>query len=61
MGSDNPHKTLAELDQGMQLIVDTFPALWWRLYERSVTEGFTATEALSIVETYITATFKGTK
>jgi len=48
-------KKRAELDQGMALMLDYFPAQWRQLYLRLMEEGFQELQALELVKTYIKA------
>ncbi len=43
----------AELEQDQAFLVEALPPLWWGLYKNCIEEGFTNTDALSLVETFI--------
>lgn len=51
-------KEKADMDQGMALMVDTLPALWRRMYVNLLSEGFGAAEAMDLLKTFITATYR---
>lgn len=44
---------IAEMDQSTQLMVDTFPGLWWGLFKGCTDRGFTREEALELVKIQI--------
>ncbi len=44
---------LAEMDQGLKMITESFPGLWWGLYEGCLNQGFNAEQALELVKEYI--------
>ena len=52
-------KQRAEFDQNMALMLDFVPTAWWQLYVRLIAEGFTESQAMDLVKTYVTATSKG--
>lgn len=47
---------IAKLDQSMKLIVDTFPPMWRSMYKSCIQEGFTESQAMDILKTYISTT-----
>ena len=46
-------KEQAEFDQAAATLGDSFPPLWYRLYEQCCKQGFSEPVALRLVETYI--------
>lgn len=45
---------IADMDQAMKVMIDTYPVFWWGLFSNCVDEGFTREEALELVKTQIT-------
>lgn len=43
------------LDQNLAAARDTFPRLWWSLYTGAVNSGFTDSQSMSLVQTWILA------
>lgn len=53
---DNPLRTsldLAAVEQAQSAVADLLPPFWHRLHRNTVTEGFTNSEALELLKTYI--------
>ena len=48
-------KKKAELDQQMALMLDFLPTQWRLLFLRLIQEGFTETQALDLLKSYIKA------
>ena len=46
-------KDLAELDQSISECINTFPVMWYGLYEGCVEKGFTKEQAIDLVKTFI--------
>lgn len=49
-------KQLQEIEQGMALLADTFPRLWWQMFTKLKEAGFKENEALELVKVYIQTT-----
>lgn len=50
------HGKQAEADQAIAVVSELCPAMWWQLYQGCVKEGFSAEQALELVQTYIWST-----
>ena len=48
-------KEIAKVDQDISLIAETFPPLWWNLYNNLVKEGFTPEQAIDLLKVHITS------
>jgi len=46
-------ESLRKLDEGVTFSTDYFPRLWRRYFERLIEEGFSETQSLELVKTYI--------
>ena len=51
-------KMRAQLDQSSALLAEMLPPLWWGLYRACVDEGFTESQALELVKTYLSSTVR---
>lgn len=43
----------AQRDQDLATIRDSLPAMWWSLYQGCIDAGFTETDAMKLVRTFI--------
>ncbi len=50
-------KDLAGFDQAIKLMSDSFPPLWWNMFNNCKKEGFTEPQAMELVKTFITSFF----
>lgn len=46
-------RDIARLDQAQTALADLFPPFWRNLFVKCVAEGFSETDALKLVQTYI--------
>lgn len=51
-------KVKAKLDQSSALLAEMLPPLWWGIYKACVDEGFTESQALELVKTYLSSTVR---
>lgn len=54
-------KEIAEYDQAIKLMSDSFPPLWWSMFTNCKKEGFTDAQAMELVKTFIISFFGGVK
>lgn len=48
-------KEIAEYDQNAKLVLDVIPSFWKQMYVSLIKEGFSETQSMEILKTYITA------
>lgn len=53
----NP-KELADLDQSMKILTDTFPPMLWGFYKGCLYQGFTKEEAFELTKVWLLETRK---
>jgi hypothetical protein len=59
---DNEYmKTVSEMEQSGEFLIQNLPPLWWGLYHNCMERGFTSDQAFELVKQYIQVTFNSIK
>ena len=53
-------KLRAKIDQAISFMIEVYPVQWRQLYLKLIEEGFTKTESLELLKTFITTNCKNT-